>query len=350
MLLAFATRRALDHRPFDTAPPLPPASRIGVKRKAVLPPNGICGSGNCATPRLLERVERVSTPPLTKTDNILLVGLDSRRGLSGAISRTDALLVLVIDRRSNHVGIISVPRDLLVSIPGYDEIRINTVYRRIARDRGSEAGARALRRSVSGVLGLPISRAVFVDHGGFEKLIDTLGGITVRVRCPIRDRFIDKRVASGRRELLVQAGMQHMDGKTALMFSRSRHGRGVADRARRQQAVVFALWQRLVQMGVQRARELWPLLSQTIYTDLTVGEMLGLGRRVARVPRQNVHGLVLRWRHVLPMVTADGRWVMIAKPRAIAASLRQLFKHKTPGFKRAKTCKPLDAALQSKAK
>ncbi|NCQ32054.1 MAG: hypothetical protein GW802_32405, partial [Armatimonadetes bacterium] len=161
----------------------------------------------------------------------------------------------------------------------------------------------------------------------------------------IRDRFIDPRGADGRLELRLEAGVQWLDGRTALMFSRSRHGRGIVDRARRQQAVLVGMRDRLLQLGPHRMAELLPALQRTVFTDMRSLDLLRLSRQLLRIRREQIHGLVLDWRHGAPTTLKDGRWVMIPRPAALHAALSRLFEAGAPGDRRADTCKPMDAAL-----
>ena len=298
-------------------------------------------------------IDRIETPPLTNTTNILLAGVDTRPERFGG--RTDALVLVVLDAQSGHVGLIGVPRDLLVNVAVHDPeqgarinaaVRINTVYARGTREGGAAGGRALLKQVLRDVVGLPVHHVVFVNHAGFERLVDAAGGLPVRVICPIRDRFLDPRGPGGHLDLDLAPGVRWMDGRTALMFSRSRHGRGAADRARRQQAVLLGLRDRLVQLGVTRARALLPYAQQTVYTDMRAVELLRLLPWVDRARRKQIHGLVLHWDHTTPKVMDDGRWVLVPRVEAITAAVRGLFKAGTPGFRRKAACKPVNAAFE----
>lgn len=336
-LLGAGVVHLLRHRPFDAAPTL---EHIAARE----PPLPIRVS---PVPESLQPswpTHRAVTPPLTRTTNLLLAGIDTRPGgFSGG--RTDALVLVVIDRRSRHVGLVGIPRDLVVDLPGHGTVRINTVYLRGTREGGPRQGVRLLGQTVRQLIGLAVDHTVFIDHAGFEGLVDALGGISVRVVCPIRDRFLDPRGPDGRVELRLEAGVHWMDGRTALMFSRSRHGRGVTDRARRQLAVLLGFRDRVTQLGPHRIAELLPQLRRTVYTELPAVELIRLLRLAAGVRREHLHGLVLGWRHVDTVTLEDGRRVMRPRPDAIHAALRQLFQAGPPGLRRPVTCPPMDAAL-----
>src|SRR5215203_31082 len=58
--------------------------------------------------------------------NILLVGTDARPGED--VSRTDTNIVAHFDLRTNRVSMLSLPRDLLVNVPGYGKNKINAAH------------------------------------------------------------------------------------------------------------------------------------------------------------------------------------------------------------------------------
>ena len=352
----------LSYRPFRSAPDL---GRLPLlPRRSHVAPTIQARPG--ALPRPTFATQQALTPPLTQTVNLLLAGIDTRpdefRSSRSAPQgreepefgggRTDALLLVVLDRKSGHVGLVGIPRDLALSLPGEGMVRINTIYmhgvrglQSAARPGGPQGGLKLLRQTIRHLLGLTVDHTVFVDHAGFERLVDAMGGVALRVICPIRDRFLDPRGPGGRLELKLEAGVRWVDGRTALMFARSRHGRGIVDRARRQQAVLVGIRDRLLQLGPRRASELLPTLKQAVYTDMRSVDLLRLLRQVLNIRRERIHGLVLDWRHADPTTLEDGRWVMIPRPEAIHQALTRLFEAGPPGFRRAETCKPMDAAL-----
>jgi len=339
----------LSRRPFEIAPPV-----------AALPRRAAGGIAAAVQPDVTDlpaplsiSIDRIETPPLTHTTNILLAGVDTRPERFGG--RTDALVLLVLDERSGHMGLIGVPRDLLVNVSVHDPdkgervdaaVRINTVYARGTREGGPGQGRALLKRVLRDVVGLPVHHVVFVDHAGFERVVEAAGGVPVRVICPIRDRFLDPRGPGGHLDLDLEPGVHWMNGRTALMFARSRHGRGISDRARRQQAVLLGLRDRLVQLGVGRVQSLLPHLQRTVYSDMRAVEILRLLPWVTRIERRRIHGLVLRWEHTTTKLMDDGRWVLVPKVEAIAAAVRALFSVGTPGLKRKETCKPVNAAFE----
>jgi anionic cell wall polymer biosynthesis LytR-Cps2A-Psr (LCP) family protein len=83
-----------------------------------------------------------------------------------------------------------------------------------------------------------------VDFDAFTKVVDSVGGVIVDVRRPVRDESYPT-PDYGVERLDITTGPQLMDGPTALRFARSRHDTNDYSRAQRQQLVLSALRTRL---------------------------------------------------------------------------------------------------------
>ncbi|WP_310964422.1 LCP family protein [Nocardioides terrisoli] len=169
--------------------------------------------------------------------NYLLVGSDSREGLSkaenrklgtGGVSvdggRTDTIMIL-------HTGsgpsmLLSIPRDSLVPIPGHGTTKVNAAF--------AYGGPRLLVQTIEQDTGLHIDDYVEIGLGGFVNAIDAIGGVTI---CPHR------RINDPRANLHVKKGCQKADGATALGWARSRHAFKLGDieRAEHQRQVVNSI-------------------------------------------------------------------------------------------------------------
>ncbi len=283
-------------------------------------------------------------PPLTGTRNFIIGGVDRRPGNAGS-GLTDALIVVVIEKGTGRVGLINVPRDTAVQIPKFGLNRINTAYG-LAHARGDNP-LDALKQSVGELLALPIEHALVVDISIFEQLVDALGGVTVDVACPIIDNFLDSRTPSGRRLLDVKEGQVRMDGATAAMYVRSRHGRSDFSRARRQQAVLSAIHRELLGLGsMGRIPEVWDTIERNVATDFKRYELLDMARRVLGVKLEQVHGLVFSDEQVEPRLD-HGRAMLFPKLDAIDHAVQGLFSAPRPGVAdHIPVCPPADIALQ----
>ena len=282
--------------------------------------------------------------PLLGTRNFVIAGVDRRPGNEGS-GLTDTLIVVVLDKQTGRVGLISIPRDTAVDIPEHGLNRINTAYG-LAHARGDNALA-ALEKSVSDLLALSIEHAFVVDISVFEQLVDALGGVMVDVPCPIIDNFLDSRTSNGRRLLDVKAGQVRMDGTTAAMYVRSRHGRSDFSRARRQQAVLSAIHRELLSLGnLGRIPEVWETIERNVSTDFKRYELLDMARRVLGLKLEQVHGLVLSDEQLEPRLD-HGRAMLFPKLDAIDHAVQGLFSAPKPGVAdHIPVCPPADIALQ----
>jgi LCP family protein required for cell wall assembly len=335
--------------------PLLPKSTAtsGVKLALIAPSPQVSAAASVAAAQLAAGVKaapvlavRATTPPFEYTDNYLLVGLD-RRPFGGGAGLSDTILVAVFDEPNGALGLVSIPRDLWVEIPDHAADRINTVMN-VARRSGEDPLA-LLGRVVENTLGLPISHSIAIDIGVFERAVDALGGVTVEVPCPIVDRFLDPRDPTGYRKLDLPAGAARLDGVTAAMYARSRHGRSDFSRARRQQAILVGMRRELSKQSLLvRLPKLFGALEDSLETDLSRAELLTLAQRLLRVAPAHLHGLVLGAEQVSAMQAVGGRAVLRPKPDAINDALNQLFSAPSPGLPQVGSiCPKADVALGS---
>lgn len=276
--------------------------------------------------------------------NVLVAGMD-RRPDGGGAGLADSLLVLVFERKGEHAGVISIPRDLWVSIPDYGEERINVVPALAARL--GQNPVKLFRRVLSDTLKLPIEHGLFVDLGVFERMVDRVSGVEVNVACPIEDVFHDSRAEGGRRRLSLPAGPNTLDGATAAMFVRSRHGRSDFSRSRRQQAVLLGLRDRVLsQGGLTAVPDLLAEFESSIMTDMRRVDLLALARRGLSLEAGSLHGLVLAPPLTRAERTTDGKAVLLPELDRIQAAMAGLFSAPPPGTPEKIRCPAPDVALK----
>ncbi|MDB5075746.1 MAG: putative LytR family transcriptional protein [Chloroflexi bacterium] len=174
--------------------------------------------------------------------NILALGEDQR--FPGAKTHSDTIIVISVDPGSGHVRMVSLPRDLAVSVPGYGEMsKIN--------EGNYLGGPRYEAYTVEHALGIPINYYMVLRFQTFRKLIDALGGVDINVDQKINDPTYPALQGSGYAPLVLNPGMQHMDGATALAYVRERHAYTTGDevRVQHQQQLITALKSQLMSPG-----------------------------------------------------------------------------------------------------
>jgi len=191
----------------------------------------------------------VMLPPAGTTEamTLLFLGNDRRPG-EGGIPRTDAILLVRAEPSKNRIALLSLPRDLWVNVPGYGGTRINAAYVWGETYQTPGGGLELSRQTVSALLDMPIDYVTMVDFQGFMGLIDAIGGVTVNVEKELYDPSFPT-MDYGYTVAHFLPGPQHMDGETALTYSRTRHPDSDFMRNLRQQAMLEAIVRRLHERG-----------------------------------------------------------------------------------------------------
>jgi len=256
--------------------------------------------------------------------NLLMLGIDRRPGEHGPW-RTDTMLLATVDPATDSAGMISIPRDLWVPIPGYEENRINMAHYLGDAKKYPGGGPALAKKTVQYNFGVPVNYYIRVDFEGFRKIIDTIGGIDIEVEKEIiDDRFPNEQY--GYDPLYIEAGLQHMDGDLALKYARTRHGSSDFDRAKRQQQVLLAVRDKALQRNLlPKLPELMILLADTIETDLQPNEILNLAQIGWNIDKDNVNSAVIDQNMTLQHTTPTGADVLLPRRDKIRPVIDEMF-------------------------
>jgi LCP family protein required for cell wall assembly len=245
---------------------------------------GVSDANKRLTPGTTSALTKQSGLILDSATNILLLGTDhSNNGQAGRSvdEHSDSMMLLRADPSRHRLTYLSIPRDLGVTIGG--------VYQKInaAMQIG---GPRLAIQTVDQLLGseLPVNHVVVVDFTQFQKLIDAVGGVTVNVPENIVSNRFDCPYSTATRcrqweGWRFHKGKQHMDGHTALIYSRIRENRldpSWTDfkRSQNQQAVMQATLAKLASPGRFFSLPFdGSSLLAPISTDLSTWDFLQLG-------------------------------------------------------------------------
>tara|TARA_B100000900_G_scaffold414864_1_gene442830 strand:+ start:7601 stop:8707 length:1107 start_codon:yes stop_codon:yes gene_type:complete len=148
-------------------------------------------------------------------DAYLIIGSDQRsnstslsRGFAEG-SRADVIMIFLLDKESIPT-IVSLPRDLLIKDPCTENIqRINATFQN--NDCGT--AAENLSAVILNITGLKINHFVKFNFEGFEKIIDSFGGIEVCVDETQREGY----------SFEIQKGCNVLNGEIALNWVVSRN-------------------------------------------------------------------------------------------------------------------------------
>ncbi|HZO33089.1 MAG TPA: LCP family protein [Chloroflexota bacterium] len=180
-----------------------------------------------------------------QTFTFVALGVDQRDDRE--IPRTDTIMIGKVDLRAPKVNLISIPRDLLVDIPGYGKDRINTVYVYGEQFKEPDGGIGLLRRTIEKNFGVQIDHFGLLDFQCFRTAVDALGGVTVNVPRAIVDPSYPTE-DYGTRLVKFETGVQKMDGERALEYARTRSADSDFHRIQRQQLIIAAMRDQVLQL------------------------------------------------------------------------------------------------------
>jgi len=319
-----------------TTEPAPPTPSVGSQPQLAVaaPPSATAPRPSpvpqpSATPQLLTPTPRA--PPAGGPVNILLLGSD-RRPDESEPSRTDAVIIARLDPERHRVALLSLPRDLIVEVPGYGRTRINAanVWGETYGARGGGVGL--ARKTVEHLLGIPIDYVVFIDFQGFIGAIDAVGGVTVDVPTELYDPQFPT-MDYGYTVAHFLPGRQQMDGATALMYSRIRHSDSDFARMRRQQQVLAGVLASLRDQNMfeslRRVDEVTAALRDYVRTDIPEERMLGLAWALRDITPDQIEHYVLDEDMITFGVGSD-RWAEVPVPGAIDKLVTKLIGQTTP--------------------
>ncbi|GGP97080.1 hypothetical protein GCM10010140_28790 [Streptosporangium pseudovulgare] len=238
--------------------------------------------------------------------NILLIGGDAAANRVGV--RTDSMTVASVDTHTGDTVLFGLPRNLekvpmppgparqhfpygFGGEPPYTPGLLNEVWQ-YAEDHpdvvpGVPRGHRGptlLKRTVSGITGLPVHYYAMVDMFGFADIIDAMGGVRVTVRDPI--------VYGRQNEGLIPAGTRRLTGEQALWYGRARTYSDDYVRMGRQKCLMNAVAKQADPVTVLRSFErLADATMHAVSTDIPQGLLPNLVELAEKVKRSKIRTL-----------------------------------------------------------
>jgi len=185
---------------------------------------------------------------------------------------------------------------------------------------------RTLQDAIGALLGIPIHYYARIDFEGFIDMVDSVGGIDVRVKKDIEDPSYDG-YGINKRGWSITKGKHRLDGVNALAYARVRKALGESDftRAARQQEILIAMRQRM-SSGTTLLFDLPDLLTavgKTLQTDIPVASLPDLIVTFESVDSDRIARAVIRHPLVRSESTryGDGLVPRLDRIRAMAAEL-----------------------------
>ena len=206
----------------------------------------------------LEKVDQSVTEPF----NVYISGIDVYGPIS-TNSRSDVNIIATVNPKTRQVLLITTPRDYYVLLPGVSGNQ---------RDKLTHAGIYGVDVSMATLEQLyntDINYYARVNFTSLIEIVDTLGGIDVNSEYAFETRF-------GAQGYSFQKGVNHLNGKQALAFSRERHSFASGDnqRGKNQEAVITAIINKMLDPSMlTKAMDIVKELDDCVETNVSMDQL-----------------------------------------------------------------------------
>jgi LCP family protein required for cell wall assembly len=270
--------------------------------------------------------------------DILVLGSDSRSGENARYgdddgsARSDTAMIVHVNEAHDRATIVSIPRDTLVArpscrkadgtvAPGAEQSMFNEAYQ--------VGGPACTVKTVEAMTDIRMDHYIEVDFTGFKELVNTLGGVEITLREPLRDADS---------HLDLAAGTHTLNGEQALALVRTRHAIGNGSdlgRIQLQHAFLRALIGRIDRIGLFSDPALLYELADTATSAVTTdteldsaADLLGIAKLLKGIEPGEIDMLTMPVRYdpqdlnrVLPLPSRAGQvWDALRADRPVPES------------------------------
>lgn len=201
---------------------------------------------------------------------MLLIGSDMREDSDEMGARSDTNIVVRVDPTCNQATMISIPRDTKIEIEGYGTNKFNAAY--------NFNGTAGVISEANKLLDIEIACYAEVNFSKLVDLVDAVGGVDIEVDEYIDDPDAD-RPESGQ-HIVIQEGLQHLDGEAALVFARSRaYADGDFTRTANQRKLIEAIVYKVLEAPLTSLPGIIESAADCVTTNLSVENIVGLAQQ-----------------------------------------------------------------------
>ena len=303
----------------------------------VSPPPAIAAVSTPPTaPPVVMPTPRTTPTPTTswagpQTFTFVALGVDQRNDRE--IPRTDTIMLGKVDLRTPKISLISIPRDLLVEIPGYGKDRINAAYVYGEQYKEPGGGIGLLQRTLEKSFWVKLDHFGMVDFQCFRTTVDAIGGLTVNVPRAIVDPSYPTE-DYGTKLVKFEPGSQLMDGERALEYARTRSADSDFHRIQRQQLIVAAMRDRMLSLRTMPSVPTMLTGCRNMRSDLGWREYLNLATSLQSLNSNRVSFAAIDEKMVVDSTLVSGAAVLIPRWEPIRQLVSETF---TPGATDATT-------------
>ncbi len=209
--------------------------------------------------------------------NILLIGEDLRDTSEDSRGNTDVMLIISINKEQKTITMTSLMRDMYIYMSEFNySYRLNAAYH--------AGGCEYLEECIEDYFQIEIDRYVRVSFQEFITVVDTIGGIDMKVSdeeaIGMHDPMAEQNTYLGNSretDWLWEGGDLHLNGNQALAYARLRYvGNSDWERTERQRKVLKEVITKGRELSLLKINSLLNEVLPNVHTDLTDGEIASL--------------------------------------------------------------------------
>ena len=199
--------------------------------------------------------------------NILLVGVDARKGETE--SRSDTMILVTLDHKNQQIKLTSFLRDSYVEIAGKNrKSKLNSAF--------FNGGIQTLADTLELNFKVDIDYYAMVDFNIFTTIVDEIGGINVEVT--EKESRYSKWAKNDGKLIPIEAGEDILlNGEKALWYSRMRKLDSDFMRTQRQRKVITAIVEKSKTLSMDELYSLAKTIIPLVKTNLDSKEILNMG-------------------------------------------------------------------------
>ncbi|MDE5670288.1 MAG: LCP family protein [Eubacterium sp.] len=210
--------------------------------------------------------------------NVMLIGEDTRGDeISESGTRADSAIIGSVNTQTGEIVLTSILRDSYIY---YETTPGDESTGRYGKINGAMAfgGVDCYINAVERMFKVNIDNYVIVNFTSFQKIIDSLGGVTVTMSAAEIREINNHPNTYGGVSISGEAGDLLLSGEQALAYCRIRHLDSDNVRADRQKTVLLSLFKKVKDASTMKLAELATTLMPYVKTGFSKKEILSIGQ------------------------------------------------------------------------
>ena len=201
--------------------------------------------------------------------NILIMGIDKRKGEDIELCRSDAMIVAAVNNKSGKIKMVSVVRDSFLQLDEQGELVLDKLTHAHAFG-GPENTIRAINRN----LDLNIKEFIRIDWQTVADTVDNLGGLELDIKkgeIKEMNKYIKdtNKSLNGSKKKITKPGKQTLNGVQVVTYCRIRKNDGDEERAGRYRTALEATFKKMKKVGPKKIDETADAVMPQITTNIS---------------------------------------------------------------------------------